>query len=84
MQSPVVYQVNVHDSSRCPICNQSAGVIVVRRNSSTQFIWCFIIFLLFWPLCFVPFCMDQCSDIEYVCSSCQGIRTVYRAPFCPT
>ena len=47
----------------CPICRQHAGTLAVRKTGTTQWIWCFLLFLCFWPASCIPFCVDSCSDI---------------------
>lgn len=81
---PIIYHVNLDQGGgQCPVCNRNASLIPIRETSTTQWIWCFVIFLLFWPCCWVPFVMDKCNDIRYECSNCRAVRNWYRAPCCP-
>jgi hypothetical protein len=39
-----------------------AGTIVSQQVSGTQILSFVLLLLFFWPLCWLPFCMDQCCE----------------------
>jgi LITAF-like zinc ribbon domain len=56
---------------QCPFCETT---MVTRTKTSCDGItWLFvlILFILFWPLCWLPLCMPKCQRVHHYCTHCQ-------------
>mmetsp|Transcript_8327 Transcript_8327/g.17331 ORF Transcript_8327/g.17331 Transcript_8327/m.17331 type:complete len:160 (-) Transcript_8327:341-820(-) len=52
---------------RCQHCNRETITIVEDRINVVTILLAIFITLLFWPLCWVPFCMSYCKDTLHFC-----------------
>jgi hypothetical protein len=78
-----VYQINSSPNfPPCPYCRNMAPTITQRTTSQAQLFWCFILFLFAPFICYIPFCMSSCDDINCVCSSCGRVIKTIRRPIC--
>ena len=55
----------------CPKCRQHN----VRTKTHTKpvsgtVLWCCVLSCLFWPLCWLPFCLDSAQQTNHYCSHC--------------
>lgn len=54
----------------CPYCRNTAATVTQKKNGAMTWVSCFVIGLIFWPLCCVPFCVEGCKDTVHNCSAC--------------
>ena len=58
-------------SMQCPFC---ANTMVTRTKTSCDgmtWLFVFILFIVFWPLCWLPLCMPKCQRVHHYCTHCQ-------------
>ena len=53
----------IPNATNCPVCLRPTGNRIRRVSGGTAFCWFIILLLIFWPLCWLPFCMDSCQDV---------------------
>ena len=59
-----------HTMASCPFCHQQ-GVTNLRHLVDTfTIVAAFILFLLFWPICWLPFVLRGCQVTEHYCPNC--------------
>lgn len=74
--------IREHSSMPCRMCGYD-GMSTWRQSAGcATYGWCVCLFCFFWPLFWVPFCMDSCYDTEVVCSRCGQVKTVIPADCC--
>jgi lipopolysaccharide-induced tumor necrosis factor-alpha factor len=56
---------------QCPFCQTT--MVTRTRTSCDGMTWLFvlILFLVFWPLCWLPLCMPKCQRVHHYCTHCQ-------------
>ena len=64
----------------CPSCRQQ-GTRTRTRTHPTIMTWvaCFILVVLFWPICWIPLVTDSFKQTDHYCSSC-GVKVGEVAP----
>ena len=55
---------------QCPSCGAVVTTSTSREVGAAAFLWCFILFLFFWPLCWLPLVMPSCQDTVHRCPAC--------------
>jgi len=64
----------------CPRCG--AQVVTETQPVSGTLTWllCILIAVVgcFWGCCLIPFCVDECQDVEHRCPSCKAHLGTYR------
>mmetsp|Transcript_21057 Transcript_21057/g.31418 ORF Transcript_21057/g.31418 Transcript_21057/m.31418 type:complete len:149 (-) Transcript_21057:480-926(-) len=55
---------------QCPNCNQKHMTRVNDEVDCTTICYCFLLYLLFWPICWVPFVVADCKKTTHYCSNC--------------
>ena len=81
-QPLIVYQVVSNPSyPPCPFCHRSVPRIGRRVTGQAQLFWCAVL-LLVPPFCCVPFCLENCKDTSYECSSCHRVILTDIRPIC--
>ncbi|CAJ0576375.1 unnamed protein product, partial [Mesorhabditis spiculigera] len=82
----IVHTVKQADTSApyqtfCPKCQMP---ITTRQNFVTgTFTWILVLITLvaFFPLAFVPFCLDSCKDVQHFCPKCKTMLSCKRKFF---
>lgn len=66
------YQVVVEGQNRSITCNcgYSGPANSYLVTGSGTWIWCIVIFIIYWPLFWLPFVMDSCKDNTFICPKC--------------
>jgi lipopolysaccharide-induced tumor necrosis factor-alpha factor len=64
----------------CPFCKNSIVTIVRNRPDGISWILCIVVFLFFWPLCWLPFVIPSCQSADHACPSCH--RTISTTKGC--
>ena len=59
----------------CRSCN--GPLVRERRINPMQIFGCICLFLVFWPICWIPFVIDSCYDQVLVCSNCNRVNRRY-------
>ncbi|CDW81889.1 UNKNOWN [Stylonychia lemnae] len=57
---------------QCYHCGESIKTVVTRNVTQTQYLWCVVGGLVFLPLCFIPFLVDDCYKYHHHCPKCNG------------
>jgi LITAF-like zinc ribbon domain len=58
-------------SMQCPFCQTTMMTHTKTSCDGLTWLFVFIIFLVFWPLCWLPLCMPKCQRVHHYCSHCQ-------------
>ncbi|KAK0152072.1 Lipopolysaccharide-induced tumor necrosis factor-alpha factor [Merluccius polli] len=80
--SPVVVGPTPRDTAvrmTCPLCRVTCITNVTYRNGAL--VWVLVGALAVvgcWPCCLIPFCVDDCKDVEHRCPSCQNVIYVHK------
>jgi hypothetical protein len=65
----------------CQFCHVNASILQRHKSGCATWGWCFCL-LCFAPLCcWIPFVVDDCYDINYICTNCQGVRGVVKSTY---
>lgn len=64
---------------QCPCGYQGPANLRFVTGTGT-YIWCVVIFIAYWPLFCLPFCLNTCKDTSYVCPRCK--KENQRAKIC--
>ncbi|XP_039469019.1 lipopolysaccharide-induced tumor necrosis factor-alpha factor homolog [Oreochromis aureus] len=63
----------------CPYCHTSVVTKIEYKIGPYTWLVCGLLAVfLCWPCCFIPFCVNDCKDVEHSCPSCNGIIHVHR------
>ncbi|CAG9319707.1 unnamed protein product [Blepharisma stoltei] len=54
----------------CPSCNRYIVTNIRYQPGAVAWIFCIIIFCVFWPLSCLPFCFTPCMDVVHRCPHC--------------
>ncbi|XP_068995843.1 LITAF domain-containing protein-like [Embiotoca jacksoni] len=58
----------------CPFCHKTVVTKTEYINGNFTWLICGVIGLfLCWACCFIPFCVDECKDVEHSCPSCNRV-----------
>ncbi|KAJ8398733.1 hypothetical protein AAFF_G00419300 [Aldrovandia affinis] len=64
--------------TQCPHCQQ---LVLSRTNHKPGLLTWLIVGSLFfvgcWPCCCIPFCVNDCQDVEHRCPNCNNLIYVY-------
>ena len=56
--------------ARCPFCNHEGRTNVHFTVDVFTFFMMGLLFLVFWPICWLPLLMPGCKNTEHFCSNC--------------
>uniref|UniRef100_A0A3Q4I4U8 LITAF domain-containing protein n=1 Tax=Neolamprologus brichardi TaxID=32507 RepID=A0A3Q4I4U8_NEOBR len=63
----------------CPYCHTNVVTRIEYKIGTYTWLVCGLLAVfLCWPCCFIPFCVNDCKDVEHSCPSCNGIIHVHR------
>lgn len=81
-QPPTVVYVQGFNASsgKCQYCNSNASVISRKRTGCAIWAWCTVLLLFTGICCWIPCCIDDCYDMEFICSNCNNVRGHVRSP----
>lgn len=66
----------------CRMCGFD-GMSTWRQTAGcAAYSWCVCLLCFFWPLFWLPFCMDSCYDTEVICSRCGQVKGRIQADCC--
>mmetsp|Transcript_32646 Transcript_32646/g.32356 ORF Transcript_32646/g.32356 Transcript_32646/m.32356 type:complete len:211 (+) Transcript_32646:9-641(+) len=71
---------NTPQQAYCPTCNKNVLTIIRNQPGAMTWIFCLIIFCVFWPCSCLPFCMPQCMDVIHRCPNCFALLHT-KSPF---
>ncbi|CAD8086563.1 unnamed protein product [Paramecium sonneborni] len=54
----------------CFYCNRPYNLVQQRKIGGQVFLAFLLLLIFFWPLCWLPFVMEDCKDKYYYCSQC--------------
>ncbi|CAD8121230.1 unnamed protein product [Paramecium sonneborni] len=57
----------------CPYCQKQGTTRIEYATGSGTWCCCFILFLFYCILCWVPFVSDKCQDSNHMCSNCGAL-----------
>jgi lipopolysaccharide-induced tumor necrosis factor-alpha factor len=60
----------------CPFCNTNTQTIVELKPTCCAYTSCFILFYVCTPLCFLPFCMNDCRQQIHSCGRCENTLAI--------
>ncbi|RGB31203.1 LITAF-like zinc ribbon domain-containing protein [Rhizophagus diaphanus] len=63
----------------CPYCRNNVTTIVNETPGNTAYLWSFILFLICFPLMWVPCVMSSCLDKIHTCPSCRNVLAQVKA-----
>ena len=73
----------VGDTKFCHRCQSETPNINKSKVSGVTIAWCFfLVFTTGGILAFLPFCMDDCKDVEVICEKCQESKAIVEASCC--
>lgn len=64
----------IPNTVNCPICLRATNNRINRVAGGTAFCWFIVLLICFWPLCWLPFVMSSCQDVELVCVNCGTVK----------
>uniref|UniRef100_A0A669DPD8 LITAF domain-containing protein n=1 Tax=Oreochromis niloticus TaxID=8128 RepID=A0A669DPD8_ORENI len=80
---PVVQPINlpkcIPGQMACPYCHTNVVTKIEYKIGPYTWMVCGLLAVFMcWPFCFIPFCVNDCKDVEHSCPSCNGIIHVHR------
>ncbi|CAI4233275.1 unnamed protein product [Auanema sp. JU1783] len=60
----------------CPKCSQNVTTKQTFVSGSLTWICFLFVLFFFFPLAFVPFCLDSCKDVQHYCPKCASLLSI--------
>ncbi|CAD8174924.1 unnamed protein product [Paramecium octaurelia] len=79
MQVVVQPGVQIANGNSCMRCGRQYTLISTRKVGGQTVLAFLLLLLIFWPLCWLPFIIDDCKDKHYHCSQCSQL--IYKKEF---
>ena len=75
---------NDSNATYCRQCKTKTENIPRRKVGRVTIVWSFVLAFIGLPccLCCIPFCNDDCKDLEVVCMVCDGVKETIQAQCC--
>lgn len=75
---------NTSNATYCRQCKTKTENTTRRKVGRVTIMWSFVLAFVGIPccLCFIPFCNDDCKDLEVVCMVCDAVKDVIPAQCC--
>lgn len=75
---------NPSNATYCPQCKSKTESMGRRAVGRVTIMWSFVLAFVGLPccLCFIPFCNDDCKDLEIVCMHCDQVKDKVPAQCC--
>lgn len=54
----------------CPNCKQKHMTRANDETDCTTIMYCCLLYLVFWPICWIPFVIADCKRTTHYCSNC--------------
>lgn len=54
----------------CPYCQKAVLTHIHYHSGCHTWLACWLLFLFFFPLFFLPFCFEECKDKYHMCPNC--------------
>jgi len=59
-------------TNKCPYCGREGTIVAKRSLSGNGWVVFVLLLLLCFPLCWLPFVIDNLNETYRVCSVCRG------------
>ena len=56
--------------TKCPHCRAEGVTRVERAPGVRAWMYCLLLALVCWVLCWLPFCLTECQEAKHYCSAC--------------
>ena len=77
----VYFQAPPTAKNPCPYCGTHSSIISRKRKGCALLVWFFALLLLTGCCCWVACCIDDCFDMQYICTHCQRTRGYVKSPY---
>lgn len=77
---PVI--INNMGGTKCQFCGGVTENVQRKSCGCVATTWGVGLFLFFFPLFWLPCCIDGCKDTQFVCSNCRNVKNTIPATCC--